>query len=437
MIIRIELEDVATRKLNPDGSYAEDPEITEGGSGSGNEDGSGSGSESGGSGLPETGIRVTPVAVKAGETMPDGSGVYLAAYASTRFDYPVADLEFIFPKSDYERVSAWFSGDFSNVTTGKSDTLDSNMKKGVHEMLDAYYAELAAETLVGRPLKVVVAWRLTDGRRVAVGDPQLFYPDAVAPRLIVRNRLLRETSLAMQVEIRSNPCRLTVNAAAAKLPDEVRSRVTHVDVCISAGTPLYSKSHGVDRIATQSVDGESVTVISYESYPATTVEATLAADNDLRVVASYTVEELEAGIDGELAIARGSLSTFSSLPKLTDKAGGSSGGDSGGDSGGGGDEPVIVETHRHFMTEPLDLGRPEREKWVRGVILRGIYPRDSAMVTLYGSHHREHWRKLASARGGMLRRLRGVRYRWLQVEVDTDIRSGDRLDALTFDVALK
>ena len=58
-------------------------------------------------------------------------------------------------------------------------------------------------------------------------------------------------------------------------------------------------------------------------------------------------------------------------------------------------------------------------------------------MTLYGSHHREHWRKLASARGGMLRRLRGVRYRWLQVEVDTDIRSGDRLDALTFDVALK
>ena len=53
-------------------------------------------------------------------------------------------------------------------------------------------------------------------------------------------------------------------------------------------------------------------------------------------------------------------------------------------------------------------------------------------ISLYGSHHREKWRLLASARGAHIRLLRAMRYRWLRVEITA--RAGSAFDALTFEV---
>lgn len=93
---------------------------------------------------------------------------------------------------------------------------------------------------------------------------------------------------------------------------------------------------------------------------------------------------------------------------------------------------IIVET------EPLDLGLPETDKRLRALTARGIFARqthskpDTEGVTmiLYGSHHRERWRRIATVRGPHLRLLRGVRYRWLKVSLTAPFPA--IFEALTF-----
>lgn len=88
---------------------------------------------------------------------------------------------------------------------------------------------------------------------------------------------------------------------------------------------------------------------------------------------------------------------------------------------------------------PLDLGYPEHRKYVRGLSVRGVFERlvegAEIRVTLYGSHHRDRWHRVAASRGPHIRLLRTIDYRWYKLAVRSAY--GATLDAVTFDVLLQ
>lgn len=351
-------------------------------------------------------------------------------YTSRRFNFPFACLSFNFPASDHNRVSAWFTGDYSEVTALPSDTLIRNMSKSILTLLDDYYGAVKAQSLFAMPFKAGMALRLADGRRIACGTPEAISPDSTSPRILINSRNVADNGLSCDVEIESHPGRLNVSCNAIDMEKAAAAGVEAIEIYVTGGTPLYTKNLEADEVINFLENGNRLYTFRYSSTDAAVVAASLAADTDYRIVAEIPLADAAGGLSSAIPeIAVGSMSVWSSLPKLTDKAGGT---ESGGDTPGPDDPPF--EPYSHFLTEPLALGMEESEKWIRGVTLRGIFPHDAARLTLEGSHHREHWRRIAASQGAILRRIHGVRYRWYRVEVEVELREGDTLEALTFEI---
>lgn len=371
------------------------------------------------------GAEEEPVVPELGLTL---AAAELEAYASSRHTHPVTDVTVTVPDGDIPVVEAW-AGTGVATATPPSDILLKRITSAVMGAINRYFTDAARAGLFTRPLRVACALRLKDGKYAAVGTPRLLTPADRAPLVVIRELQFGGTTLRTRVELMNTPQTLTADIPAFEVPADLAEKVTHLDIIATRQCDVLAGDESVEGIRSYTLYGENVRIWNYRRLEADVVAEAAENDRAFRVIASVPITEATPGKTGiRLPLGRKNLDDWESFPKADiDSAGGKDPDQP--------DEPEVPHTHVMLATEPLDLGLPEREKRVRGVTLRGLFERDADDIemTLYASHHRERWHRLATSRGPHIRFLRAVRCRWLRVEAR--LRREAKVDALTFSIA--
>lgn len=342
---------------------------------------------------------------------------------------PQAEISFVVPADDFPRVKAWFTGNYQGVTLPASPTLNKNMTNAVLGALSTYFANANARNLFTSPFMAMLAYRLSDGSLVKASEPQLLVPNAEAPLLPIKSRTLTEKFITTTVEILNYPSRLTLSLPPFGLSEEFKEIIKHLEIIITEPTDLYSSSAIVAGVRSVLIEEERKSCWYYAHPDATEVAANAIHSSPFRTIATFSFSDLCAGLEETVITpAAGALTRFSSLPKAV--------------AGDGSDykpadndkENPLTTGSRPYIdisTEALDFGFPDNNKRLRRLSLRGIFDRDKIVMRLYGSHHREGWKHIATARGPYISGLTATGFRWYRLEVESAMRPGDFLDALT------
>lgn len=355
-------------------------------------------------------------------------------YTYSRYPNPTAPLNVSVPDDDRQVVAAWL-GNTATTPVAPSDTLVKRMTQAVHSVMDTYFSDAARLNLFTSPFRIALALRLADGSHKAISTPALVSPNTMAPLMVIHEAETAGSILKTQTEIVNSPMKLTVTVPAIELPEELVVQATHLDIIATRQTPLTDSKESVTAIRSYYVRGVAQPCWHYARIAEDIIRAAALSDNDFRVLASLPVSGATAG-GTSVSLPDGDtpLSDWASFPKVSTES-----------IPDTPDPGTPAVTGYHLLTEPLDLDLPERYKRIRGVTLRGIFPRPPygeaddvprLKLTLYGSHHRERWHKIAVVLGPHIRLLRKTHYRWLRVEADLRLPSGTaetpRFDAITF-----
>lgn len=357
-----------------------------------------------------------------------------SAYASSRYSHPVTPVNVSVPDGDTATVTGWLGNATGNAA---SETLVKRMTTAVTGAMTSYFTACAREALFTRPFRIGYALRLADGTHAAPRAARLLLPSTAAPLMIVREPRMSGNTLQTLTEIVNNPMKLTVSLDPFTLPDDLAPRVTHLDFYATRQCDVLTGDEQVTAIRSSQYFGEDVNVWSYRRMSEDLVREAAMADTAFRIIGSVPVAKATAGISSlELPSELKNLSDWNNYPAL--------GADDTADPDDP-DNPARPYTHVVISTTPLDLGLPETHKHIRGLTVRGVFPRchgmspaekresdQSLKVSLYGSHHRERWHLLARSAGPHIRLLRAVRYRWLRVEITAPRES--EVEALVFEV---
>lgn len=355
----------------------------------------------------------------------------LEAYASSRYSHPVTPINISVPDSDTDTVAGWFGNPTGDVA---GETLVKRMTSAVTGAISSYFTAADRAGFFSRPFRIGYALRLTDGTHAAASAPMLLSPAVTAPLMIVREHGISGNTLQTLTEIISTPMALSVAMPAFTVPAALDGKVTHLDFYATRQTALLAGDEQVTAIRSSQYFGENVNVWSFRRMPEDLVREAALGDSAFRIIGSVPIKSATGGLNGlALPSELKNLSDWNNYPAL------------GQDDVPDPENPERPYTHVNITTVPLDLNLPEEAKRIRGLSVRGIFPRCYGMtsaevkgndlslkISLYGSHHRERWRLLAHAAGPHIRLLRGVRYRWLRVDI-TAPRDAV-IDALTFEV---
>jgi hypothetical protein len=389
----------------------------------------------------------------------------LTAYESSRYSHPVASVNVSVPDADLPLVNSWFGNTSSGVSSA-SDTLIKRMTDAVTGCIETYLTAAARASLFTAPFRVGYALRIADGTHVCRSTPRLLCPNPMAPLMLIRERKLSDNMLQTLTEIVNVPSALSASLPAFSLPQGAEGLVTHLDFYATRQTALLTGDETVAGVRTYAYFGENVPCWHYPRLAEDLVKEAATADSSFRVIASVPIAEAVKGLGGiTLPLDMKNLDNWSDFPALDSEP--TTKPDTPTDPDNP-DDPEIPHTHILLETEPLDLGLPETAKKIRALTVRGIFPRSRRVtipietiantanvnaietgknppeggtvdvkaeieVTVYGSHHRERWHRIATSRGPHVRYLRTVRYRWLRVSI-TAPRSSTP-DALVFTIA--
>lgn len=418
----------------------------------------------------------------------------LRDYESSRYSHPVADVNVTVPDADLPLVTSWF-GNASSSGGAASDTLVKRMTDSVTGAIERFFTDAGQSGIFTRPFRVGVALRLATGKQVCLSEPRLMLPNNSAPLMLIRESRLTGNSLQTLTEIVNTPMSLMASLPAFPLPDGAAELVTHLDFFATKQVDMLRGDETVNGVRSYSYFGESLPMWNYSRLGENTLREAAMADSAFRVIASIPIAEAVEGIDSvALPLDLRNLENWKNFPAVEELTG-SSGGSGGGadpDNPNDPDNPKdpldpddpsgidIPHTHVCLTTVPLDLGMPEKAKRIRALSVRGIFQRNlisigpsfavpvadtgvedqksiardgvektaagktgeiekavaektgEIEVILYGSHHRERWHRIATARGPHIRFMRGVKYRWLMVRITAPRESV--FDALTFTV---
>lgn len=319
-------------------------------------------------------------------------------------------------------VRQWLEGGVE-VSRLPSTTLTRSFTEAVHSALTDFRQAALRANMITAPLRVGWCLRTTDGHRLAPQRLSVLSPNAKAPDLVLRQHKIYENGATATVEIMGDAMRLM--ASAPKIEDpSLYSEIAAVDIIATRQADTFDENGAASGFGTETVGTETLRIARYARYTESEVRAAALALDDFRVIASIPMAEITAGMAWtEITIPEGTLTNWQKLPKPTDSTKPEAG------------SPEQEDSIITAETAPLSLGMPEEEKRVRGVTLRGVFPRESTSIELWGSHHRENWHRIATAKGAHIAGLCGVRYRWLKVRITTKLRAGDSLEALTFTVS--
>lgn len=340
--------------------------------------------------------------------------------------WPEAVVAFNVSEVDIPRVLAWFNDDYQGVTAPESALLQKNRSAAVHAALKGYLDASASSNLFTSPFRLGWCYLFTDGSRSALHDIGVMRAFMSAPRLPIVANGLTDKYLHTRAQIRNVPARLQCRF----IPDvnflNQSGRIAGIEVFATEQAPMYDKNANVAGIRSITLDGTPKRCWQYDHYTEQEVMDRAEGALPFRRIASISYDEIGQMTEfTSVPLSAGTLSGFTKQPSfdsLTESEG---------------NEPPIAGASRiRLLTEPLHLDYPEDEKSVRNVTLRGVFPRDNVKFKLYGSQHREKWHLLASARGAYIRGIRGIRLRWLRVEIECDMREGDFFEAVTFEFSL-
>ncbi len=347
---------------------------------------------------------------------------------------PQAEISFVVPADDFPRVKAWFTGNYQGVTLPASPTLNKNMTNAVLGALSTYFANADARNLFTSPFLAMLAYRLSDGSLVKASGQQLLIPNGEAPLLPIKSRTLTEKFITTTVEILNYPSRLTLSVPAIESSEYFRDKINSLEVLITEPTDLYSSSAIVAGIRSVIIDDERCNCWYYAHPDETEVAAAALHSSPFRTIASIPFPDFAGGIqETVITPAAGALTRFSSLPKAVPGDGSDykPSDNSVSDSLTTGSSPYI-----NISTEPLDFGFPDSNKRLHRLSLRGIFDRNQIIMKLYGSHHREGWRLIATSRGPYISGLSCTGFRWYRLLIESAMRPGDFLDAITVSFSL-
>lgn len=346
--------------------------------------------------------------------------------------YPRGAVRFRFPEADRERVSAWMTGDFGNVSEPASDTLLKNVTAAVQGLLKQYIAAADGHNLFTSPFKVGWALRKKDRTREMTQPLTLMQINPHSPVLPIANFSVGQEEAQTLNDIINNPCSLQITASA--LPADWGD-VTHIDIVATPQASLLPQDMQVTGVTTVMVGEKRCRAYHYNRLDDTEVLGTASIQNDLRIIASIPVADLADGQPSAVQLIPGALSNWKLLDKFS-TGGTGSGAGGGGDDDGKDDiwdnkedkwEPYIDKE-----TAPLDLGDSERRKWVYMVALRGCFDRNSIRIRVYASRHRQNWRLITDGRRGWLSAATHQGFRWFKVRITGSMNRGDYVDAVSF-----
>lgn len=360
--------------------------------------------------LPEFSFSLSPAPLSS---LPD--------YDYSRYAHPTVRINVMLPEADRDIVSSWFGASPSGGAI-PSATLVSRMTSAVTSALRQYFTDASHRALFTRPFRVGYALRNPDGSITDFHRAVLLSPSAMAPLLPVREYSLSGGVLQTVTEIINTPMMLTVDIPPFTAEGTAASPGSAIIIFMTEQADVMSGNETVSGIRTFEIFGERVPGWNYNRLAEDMVHDSALSDSRFRIVAEIALREAAAGINGmRLPDGNSDLTRWDSFPALPDSDGIEA------------DKPA---SRLIISTVPLDLGYPENYKKVRGVTLRGVFTReiseDGVCFSLFGSHHREQWRHIATARGAHLRVLRGVGYRWYRLEINAP--AGSQIEAATFEV---
>ena len=274
--------------------------------------------------------------------------------------YPRGMVSFKYPEADMERVMAWMTGDFGNVTAPASDSLLRNVTSAVSGLLKQYFAAASGHNLFTSPFKVGWALRKRDGTREMTQPLTLMQINPNSPILPIANYSVRQEEAQTLNDIINNPGSIQITPSS--IPTEW-GEVSHIDIIATPPASLIPQDMVITGVTTVMVGDKRQRAYRYNRLDDTEVCGAASIQNDLRIIASIPVGEMTEGKPMTVQLIPGALSNW----KLLDKF--STGGDGDTGDGDGKDDNLDNkedewEPYIDKETDPLDLGDPERRKWM-------------------------------------------------------------------------
>lgn len=356
----------------------------------------------------------------------------LEEWTSDVSGYPRGALRFRYPKADRERVMAWMTGDFGNVSEPASDTLLKNVTTAVQELLKQYVTTASGHNLFTSPFKVGWALRKKDGTREMTQPLTLMQINPGSPLLPIADFSVGEEEARTLNDIINNPCGLQITASSIPAG---WGDVTHIDIVATPQASLLPQDMQVTGVTTVMVGEKRCRAYHYNRLDDTEVLGTASIQNDLRIIASIPVADLADGQPSAVQLIPGALSNWKLLDKFSTGGTGSGAGGGGDDDGKDDNQDNQEDKWEPYIdkeTDPLDLGNPERRKWVYMAALRGCFDRKSIRIRVYASRHRQNWRLIADGRRGWVSAATHQGFRWFKVRITGSMNRGDYVDAVSF-----
>lgn len=351
----------------------------------------------------------------------------LPQWTSPLSGYPRTVVQFNVSDSDMPRVAGWFTGNYENVLQPPSDNLIRNLSDAVESALLSYFSAANAVGLFTSTFRIGWAYRYSDGHRVMTQPMQLMRINTSSPLLSIDSHTFLTGTVRSVTDIINMPYRLRFRVSGNVPASE---DITHIDIVGSPQVSLVPANLKATGTYIASRDGKRYHSYRYNGLDETEVIGSAGLQNDLRVIASIPVADLNSSDELDVPLIQGALSNW----KLLEKFSASSGAASGTDPAEPNDPAVQWEPYIDKITDPLDLGAPECRKWLWRVVLRGCYDRSSLRLRVYASRHRQSWRLIADGKRGWASALTHLGYRWFQVRVTGAMRLGDFVDVVTFHV---
>lgn len=356
----------------------------------------------------------------------------LEEWTSDVSGYPRGALRFRYPKADRERVMAWMTGDFGNVSEPASDALLKNVTTAVQELLKQYVTTASGHNLFTSPFKVGWALRKKDGTREMTQPLTLMQINPGSPLLPIADFSVGEEEARTLNDIINNPCGLQITASSIPAG---WGDVTHIDIVATPQASLLPQDMQVTGVTTVMVGEKRCRAYHYNRLDDTEVLGTASIQNDLRIIASIPVADLADGQPSAVQLIPGALSNWKLLDKFSTGGTGSGAGGGGDDDGKDDNQDNQEDKWEPYIdkeTDPLDLGDPERRKWVYMAALRGCFDRKSIRIRVYASRHRQGWKLIADGRRGWVSAATHQGFRWFKVRITGSMNRGDYVDAVSF-----